>query len=350
VRTRAALLAVAVLTGALVCAARAQTPAEQLALGVRAYGDLNFDSAATLLRAALAAPEVPSLSDAERARGLVYLGATELFRERRDSAEAAFQTLLYLDPRYRPDQLVFPPEVSTVFEEVRLRTRAVTALVPPITRIDAAGDQLVFWLYATSYHQVDVAVLRTNGVRVRSVYSGGIGDSLQVLWDGRTDTGALVEGGSYQLEADSRGADGRVVRSLVMPLNIQRVYPDTLPVPPAPDALMLPEREGGRSGLRPLATGLVGAVAVLALPSVVASGSGGLAARFAVAGAFGASGFARFLVEHRSHPVPGNIAQNRATWAAWQSQADIVRAANAATRQEIHLVIRVGPPRASDGP
>jgi hypothetical protein len=350
VRSRA-LLALAALTAALAGAARAQSPAAQLASGVRAYGDLNFDSAATLLRAALASPGVPPLTDAERVRGLVHLGATELFRERRDSAAAAFQALLFVEPRYRPDQLVFPPEVSSLFEEVRLRTRAVTASVPPVTRLDAAGDQVVVWLYATSYHQIDVAILRANGVRVRSVYAGAAGDSLQLLWDGRTDTGSLVEGGSYQFEVDSRGTDGRVVRSLVVPLSVERVFLDTLPLPAPPDALMLPEREAGRSGLRALLTGLLGAAAVVALPEVVASESGGrMVERFAVAGALGSAGVATFLTQRRSIPIPANIAANQAVRLAWQAQVDVVHAANAAMRQEVHLVIRVRPARTGEGP
>jgi len=351
VRTRAALLALAVLTVSLACAARAQSPAEQLALGIRAYGDLDYDSAATLLRAALALPGPPPLTEAERARALVHLGATELFRERRDSAAAVFQALLFLEPRYRPDQLVFPPEVSSLFEEVRLRTRAVAATVPPITRIDAAGDQVVAWLYATLYHQIDVAVLRANGVRVRSVYAGGAGDSLQLPWDGRTDTGVLVEGGSYQLQVDSRGTDGRVVRSLVVPLSVERVYIDTLPLPPPPDSLLLPERAAaGGSGVRALVTGLVGAVAVLALPAVMAGGSGGMAERLAVVGAFGTGGFATFLSQRRSQPIPENIAANQAVRLAWRRQADAVRTANAETRLEVHLVVRAGTPRAGVGP
>jgi hypothetical protein len=350
VRSRA-LLALAALTAALAGAVRAQSPAAQLASGIRAYGDLNFDSAATLLRAALASPGVPPLTDAERVRGLVHLGATELFRERRDSAAAAFQALLFLEPRYRPDQLVFPPEVSSLFEEVRLRTRAVTASVPPVTRLDAAGDQVVVWLYATSYHQIDVAILRANGVRVRSVYAGAAGDSLQLLWDGRTDTGALVEGGSYQFEVDSRGTDGRVVRSLVVPLGVERVFLDTLPLPAPPDALMLPEREAGRSGLRALLTGLLGAAVVVALPDVVASESGGgMVERFAVAGALGSAGVATFLAQRRSIPIPANIAANQAVRLAWQAQVDVVHAANAAMRQEVHLVIRVRPARTGEGP
>ena len=350
-RIRATFLALAVLTVSLARAARAQSPAEQLALGIRAYGDLEYDTAAALFRAALALPGPPPLTDAERARALVHLGATELFRERRDAAAAAFQALLVLEPRYRPDQLVFPPEVSGLFEEVRLGTRAVAATVPPITRIDAAGDQVIVWLYATSYHQIEVAVLHANGVRLRSVYAGGVGDSLQVLWDGRTDTGALVEAGSYYLDVDSRGIDGRVVRSLVVPLTVERVHLDALPLPPPPDALMVPERvAAGGTGVRALATGLAGAVAVLALPAVMAGGSGGMVERLAVVGAFGMGGLATFLSQRHTQPIPENIAVNREVRLAWQRQADAVIAANAAKRQEVHLLVRAGTPRTGQGP
>ena len=345
---RATLLAL--LTVSLACAARAQSPAEQLARGIRAYGDLDYDSAAQILRTALALPGPPPLTDAERARGLVHLGATEFFRERRDSAGAAFQRLLLLDPRYRPDQLVFPPEVSSLFQEVRLRTRAVAVTVPPLSRIDAAGDRVVAWLYATSYHQIDVAVLRANGVLVRSVYTGGAGDSLQLLWDGRTDDGASAEAGSYQLRVDSRGADGRVVRSLVVPLDVERVRVDTLPLPPSPDALLKPERVAGGSGVRALVSGLVGAAAVMALPAVVAGGSRGMAERFAVAGAFGAAGLAASQSQRRSQPIPENIAANQAVRLVWQRQGEAVHAANSVKRQEVHLVVRAGMPHAGAAP
>jgi hypothetical protein len=350
VRTRAALLALAVLAVSLASAGRAQSPAERLARGLSAYRDLDYDSAAQLLRAALATPGAPPLTAAERARGLVHLGATEFFRERRDSAAAVFERLLLLDPRYRPDQLVFPPEVSSLFEEVRLRTRAAVVTVPPLSRIDAAGDRVVAWVYAASYHQVDVTVLRTTGALVRSVYVGGAGDSLQLLWDGRTDAGVPVETGLYQLRVDSRGADGRVVRSLVVPLDVERVRADTVALPPPPDSALLPERAAGGTGVRPLATGLVGALAVVALPVVMAGGTSGMVERLAVAGAFGTAGVAAFQSQRRAQPIPANIAANQAVRLAWQRRAEAVRAANAAKRQEVHLVVRAGAPHAGAGP
>ncbi|HEV2669788.1 MAG TPA: hypothetical protein VGU74_01750, partial [Gemmatimonadales bacterium] len=78
---------------------------------VRAYEDLDFDLAATLLRRALAS----ALDDSTRVRALAYLGAAEHYRMQPDSAAAAFHQLALLAPGYQPDTLVFAPEVTTLY-------------------------------------------------------------------------------------------------------------------------------------------------------------------------------------------------------------------------------------------
>src|SRR5438132_10440136 len=97
---------------------------------MRAYKNLEFDAATLLLRRGVVQLTAANAPVARRAKGLVYLGAAELFRGRRDSAVAVFRRLVVLDPRYRPDQLVFPPEVTNVFEAVRLRTKTVGTVGP----------------------------------------------------------------------------------------------------------------------------------------------------------------------------------------------------------------------------
>jgi hypothetical protein len=284
-------------------------------------------------------------------RGLVYLGATELFRDRHDSASAAFRRLLLIDPRYRPDQLVFPPEVSSLFQDVRLATRAVAVSVQPLTQIAAAGDRLVVWLYATSYHPIDVTIRRANGALVRALYQGAAGDSLPVLWDGRTAAGMLADSGGYLLRVDSRGSDGRVVRSVGLPLEIATLGSDTVawPLPPA-DSLFRPERVPGGTGVRALITGLAAAATVIALPSLVAGGSGGSSDRFAVAGALGVAGLFGFQSQRRPQPIPENIAANLALRVGWRRQVDSVRTENAARLATGRLVIRAGAARVLETP
>jgi hypothetical protein len=351
VNRAAAVLALVVLTGGLTRAARAQTPADRLARGIRAYQDLDYDSAAAAIRGALAESGPAALSDSGRVSGLVYLGATELFRDRRDSASAAFRRLLLIDPRFRPDQLVFPPEVSSLFQDVRLATRAVAVSVQPLTQISAAGDRLVVWLYATSYHPIDVTVQRSNGAMVRTLYQGGAGDSLPVLWDGHTTAGLPADSGHYVLRVDSRGSDGRVVRSVSLPLEIVTLGGDTLAWPPPPaDSLFRPEYVPGVNGARALITGLAAAVAVIALPSLVAGGSGGSGDRFAVVGALGAAGVVGFQTQRRPQPIPGNIAANQVRRLNWRQQVDSVRTENAARRQTRRLIIRAGPTSVLDTP
>lgn len=119
------LLALAAVPATAQTAGRASPDLER---GERAYRALEYDSAAALLRRGLAAAGLP---DSLRRRGLVYLGATELFRGRRDSAVAAFAEVVRTDPAYAPDSLVFPPRVTSLFQEVR-RTASVAVTPPPV--------------------------------------------------------------------------------------------------------------------------------------------------------------------------------------------------------------------------
>jgi hypothetical protein len=348
---RAALaLALVILAGAAAGAARAQTPAEQVARGIRAYQNLDYDSASVMLATALTQQD-SALADSDRARGLVYLGASELYREHRDSAAALFGRLLRLDPRYHIDQLVFPPEVTGLFQQVRLVTRAVAVVVPPVSDLHSAGQALSIRLYATTLHPVDVAVLRPNGMQLRSLYQGGVGDSLQLSWDGRAADGSAPDSGRYLLQVDSRGSDGHVVRSVVLTLDITRVRPDPLPMPAPPaDSLFRRETAPGGSGLRALVTGLAAAAAVAVLPAIVTSWSSASTDRFVVAGGLGLAGILGFQGLRRPQPIPENIAANRALELTWQRRVDSVRAENVALQQEVRIVIRAGAGRVVEAP
>lgn len=96
---------------------------------IGAYRDLEFDAAAMLLRRALSS----ALDDSTRVQALTYLGAAEHYRGRPDSAEAVFRRLVVLAPSYRPDTLVFPPEITRLYIDVHNRTRVV-AVVPADTQ------------------------------------------------------------------------------------------------------------------------------------------------------------------------------------------------------------------------
>jgi len=332
-------------------AARAQTPAEQLTRAVQTYQSLEYDRAAAGFRAALARTDAGGLNDSERVQGLVYLAATELFAGRRDSAVVAFERLLVFDPRYRIDQLTFPPEVTGLFQQVRLRTRAAAVAAPQLTRLVNPGDRLSLWVYAAAFHPLDVVVTRPDGAPLRTLYQGGVGDSLQIPWDGRGADGQQVTAGRYLVRVDSRGADGRVIRTVELPLDVARVPRDTLALPPPlPDSAFKPESSPGGSGVGPLLTGLGGALAVIALPPVISAKAPGMGARFVVAGALGIAGAVGFPLQRRPHPLPENMAANQAMRLAWERQADSVRAENASRRRNVELVIRAGVSRPARSP
>ena len=299
----------AILMLAVTTPAVAQDPTDLVARGVSAYEGLELDAAAGLFRRALTPPLADSLGQKEQARALSYLGAIELLRERRDSAMAVFRRLVLFDPRYRADTYVFPPEVTRLFDDVRLRTRVVAIRVPGDTVLPLQQGRLVVWLFPSAPHDVAIAIAREDGRPLRTLYAGPLGDSLQVRWDGRDSTGALAPRGRLWLTTASR--TGAVTERLVqLPLEFE-VAVDTVAHAAAPGPEQLrSERANRRTARRSLASGLlIGAAAVL-LPQVVAPGERSSGTRLAVGGTLAVSGLVGYLAQPRGQP-PVVAAQRR---------------------------------------
>jgi hypothetical protein len=109
--------------------------AQDVTRGIAAYQNLDFAVATTLLRRALS---TGALDDATRVQALTYLGAAEHYLGHSDSAAAAYRRLAILAPRYTPDSLVFPPEITQLYERVRSRTAVVTSPIHVALRARAA--------------------------------------------------------------------------------------------------------------------------------------------------------------------------------------------------------------------
>jgi hypothetical protein len=341
------LAAVAAASLGLATRARAQTPADLLDRGVRAYRGLEFDIAAAVLRRAIAAAAAESLATADRARALSYIAASDYFRGRRDSAAAVYRRLVLLDPRFRPDPLIFPPEVTSLFDAVRRATKAV-AVVAPDTAFKVVEERYPVRLYASSFHSILVVLSSEDGRTLRTLYAGPIGDSLTVDWDGLDVSGREALAGRLRLTVTSLATAGAdPLRVLQVPLEISAARRDTLamPAPPA-DSLLRPERAPGGPAMRSLGGGLAASVMILALPSLVAGGqrvSGG-GGRVAVAGAVSLTGLIGFLSQRPGHPLPENARANRALRDAWQRRVDAIAHENADRRRDVRLTVHAGAP------
>ena len=326
-------------------AAPAQTAAAALAQGVRAYDDLEFDAAAGLLRRALAAEGAAALPPADAARALIYLAATEFLRERPDSARAVARRLVLANPRFRPDELVFPPQVLTFYEEVRRTTPAVIARAPADTAIRPGTEALAVRLYASTFHDVTATLATEDGRVVRNLYTGPISDSLDLHWNGLDSTGTgSPPNGRYAITVTSRDRGRRVVRILRLPLEVVQGRVDTLPYPAPPaDSLLLPERQPLGPALRVLAPGAIAGLAIAVLPSVVARNEDASGARFAVGGTVTIVGIVAFLSHHPGRSIPGNAAHNQTLRDAWRREVAEVARRNA-ERARGMVGIRAGAP------
>jgi hypothetical protein len=325
--------------------AHAQSAAEVLAQGVRAYQDLEFDGAAGLLRRSLAFQGTEALPPTGATRALIYLAATELFRNRRDSAAAVARRLVLLDPRFRPDEQVFPPQVVTLYEGVRRATPAVTARAPADTSIRPRADAFVIRLYASTFHDVSATLATEAGSVVRPLYAGPIGDSLNLTWNGLDSAGVRVPDGRYAVTITSLDRQRRVVRMLRLPLQVAQPSVDTLPhpVPPA-DSLLRPERQPYGPAIRALAPGALTGVAIAVLPKIVASREDASGTRYLVGASVTLAGLAAFLSHHPGRPIPGNAAHNRVLRDDWRRAVDDVIRHNAQRIREVRMGIRTGTP------
>jgi len=231
-------LSVVVLLLAAASRLPAQSANDLLQQGVRAYQRLEYDAAVALLRESLLHRQPMALADSQRARALSYLAATELFQQQRDSAAAAFRDLVRLDPRYRPDELIFPPQVTNLYEEVRRSTKVLSVQVPPSMELrPRTKEPFTARVITTSVLPVQVTLARDDGTPVRTLWNGRIADSLVVTWDGTTtDGGALPEDGHYVLRVAPNPATEDGPRPLQVTLDITQEPPDTLSWPPPPTA------------------------------------------------------------------------------------------------------------------
>ncbi len=323
--------------------AAAQDASALITRAVSAYEGLELDAAAGLLRRALARPLGDSLSAPERTRALAYLGAIEVLREHRDSAAAAFRQLVLVDPRYRADTYVFPPEVTRLFDEVRLQTRVVTIRMPDDTTVPAQQGWLTVWLFPSAPHDVTVAIARDDGRPLRTLYAGPLGDSLSVRWDGRDSTGAIAPRGRLWLTAASRaGRGGATERLAQLPLDFD-VAVDTLAHPAALKLEQsLPERATRRTKVRSLASGLLIGAAAVTLPQIVAPGEHPSGTRLVVGGTLAVSGVIGFLMKPASRPLPDTAAANQARRDDWQRRTNAVIAENARRLQRTSFRVRTG--------
>ena len=337
-----ALCATACVAAAAPSTLHAQAADELLAQGVRAYQGLEYDAAAGLLRRSLNLSGERPLADSGRVRAYMYLGATEIFRGRRDSALVAFRRLVLLDPRYRTDQLVFPPEVTNTFDAVR---RAVPAVTAAATETEIALGESLYpvRLYASSFHEIQAVVTTEEGRLVRQLYIGPIADSLIVRWDGLDSTGTRPQRGRVQVVVVSRNSQGQPMRRVQLALETSARVPDSLPHPkPLSPAQLLPEHQPGGAAWRALIGGLVVGGAAAALPALVTGESEGSDARFVVAGTLTFTGLMGFFTQRPGKPLPKNIAANRATRDAWQKQANAVIEENSRRASDVHLKVTPG--------
>lgn len=340
----AALTAVALLVPAR---ARAQNAATMLEQGVRAYTVGEYDGGVWLLRRALAVEGADALSNAGTARALLYLIATEVARNQRDSALAAARRLILLDPRYRPDQS-FPAPVLAVYQEARRTAPSVSIRAAGDTAIRPGAETFVVRLGSSTSPDITANVTSPDGRVVRTLFSGTLRDSVDLRWNGLDGSGKVPAPGRYLIQVTPRTQRDNAASAnwtLRLPLELTQPAVDTTPLPPAPpDSLFRPERGNSKAATRALVPGLVAGAAIVLLPKVVASGEDASSARLVVGGAVTIAGIAAFFSHHPGQRIPANVEYNRNLRETWQRNSQEIARRNADRMRQSRMIIRPGAP------
>lgn len=343
-RRSAAVLALALAAAAPPLAAQSLT--NLLDSGIRAYQNLDFHLAERVLaRTAHEAAAADSTALAQQA--LMYLGASEIFLGNLDSAFATFRRMVLDDPRFEADELVFPPQVTSVFDSARNTTPAVSLGVPADTVLTGASPALPIRVYPSTLHRIVLTVSDASGAHPVVLLSGLVADSAVEHW---TVPPPARGGTRFRIVAESMDLNGEVLRSVTVPVRVAPNTPDTLalPAPPA-DSLFLPEHAHDNLGVTSLAAGIGVGAALAVLAPAVAPGGHLTPARFAVAGTVGLAGIIGFFSHKPGRTLDANVAANRAIRQAWMAERDSVAALNLGRRRDAGVVVRAGTAERHEG-
>lgn len=313
--------------------------------GIAAYNDLDFSAAARLCERALDSAVVAQLTPQQRDRARMYLGAAQLLGRRPTAALETFRVLVLAAPRFAPDTVVFPPRVTGTFNEVRQTTKAVMIETPPRSTFLVGRGAFAATIWASSPHDISVALLSSGGTIIRRLYDGPISDSVPLSWDGTDAKGAAVTSGRYILQVRSR-IEKRVLRARWLPLDVAANGLPPLPRPTRPDSALLPTRTSAAASAAILVPSLALGAVLIAPAAVGEAHPVGL--RISLGTALIGAGIVGFALT-RPRPIPANVAHNAAVTAEWRRRAAHVREENARRARETRLDVVPGVPELIEG-
>lgn len=323
-------------------AAFAQSGNRLVTSGITAYRSLEYDSAVVLFRRALAESRDDSGTRNARIEILAYLGASEQLRGQSDSAASAFVNAIALDPRYRIDELVFPPAVTGAFEEARLRTAYIDVSAPADTIIVAGSQAVPLHLFVSAPNEVTVTLVRQNGEVVRQIYSGAITDSLNLRWDGMDATGNDPIDGNMLLQVKGLRAVTHGGASSLS-LSVMKFRVDTLMHPAQPRFAAAPPRRSQQApAFRALAVGTIAGATAIFLPEIIGKDGSAMPERYVLGATLGAAGILGFLSAKQGARLEQQAAANAKRLDEWRRAVDSVRQENSRRLRSPRLRITSG--------
>jgi len=297
----------------------AQAPEKQLEQGLRAYRELEMESAGWLLRQSLTGN---GLNADQRMTALSYLGAAEFYRDRRDSALSAYRQLIRNEPFGALDTLVFGPDVQAVFVEARTRTPFVDVSASR-TSFAPGTRGLPVHLRVNTAHVVVVTAEAVNGTVLDTVFRDRVRERATAYWNADGAPGVRPPVGGFVLAVASLDGRGRVSRRATLPVHVTRSPENPLSVPEPPN--LLPEQQPAGPAFMRLGVGVAAATAAYFVTGAVTESSG---PQIALTVAFAAAGVIGFWEVRPGKPLPDNVVANEVARKSWEARVAQVQQEN----------------------
>ena len=313
--------------------ARAQSPEQTLEQGIQAYRELEMESAGWLLRQALASDQ---LDASQRIAALTYLGAAELYRDRRDSALSAYAQLIRQEPYHELDPLVFGPDVQAIFGEARRRT-PVVEVAATRTSFAPGANGLPVRLRVNTPHVVVVTAEAVNGTVLDTLFRERVRDRATAHWDASGPPGVRPPVGGFVLGIASLDGRGRVSRRVTLPVHVTRSPESPLAVPDPPT--LLPETQPAGPAYTRLGFGIAAAAAAYLITPAFTDSK---APQIALTAAFAAAGLIGFWEVRPGKPLPKNVVANEVAREAWEARVGRVQQENRHRADGGTVTIEVG--------
>jgi hypothetical protein len=257
----------------------AQTTAELLARGIKAYEEFNVEQARPIFAQIVSPSYINPLSQEQKVLAYKYLGASWAVLAQTDSAQRYFVAALDFDPFTDLDPVKFSASELGPFgvAKTRLFRIGVRPVTPQVVNPRQDSTAYRFTIVTTHRGTARLTLLKQNdaGAQPEILFDGSNDGQKTISWNGlmRSKGGAVADSGTYLLSLTATSSNPQMGTAPATETQLVRIEQSFDPLedslPTLPDSMLLPEALRPSEPWLDLIKGTLVGVLAYALPVVI---------------------------------------------------------------------------------